>query len=542
MLKDVVLIKESDYSTLVSSGSITKNGITHTYSNDNLYIIDNPTVNEATHATNADYATAAGTAHNYDGTVSISSASNGEVDQIIVRVGEKSSSPFTVPYASNSSYADEADQASNLNGGVAGCIPYQSGTDGTVFLSGSATNGYVLKYNTQSKAPYWAADNDTKNTAGSTNDASKLYLIGAKSQTASAQTYAHSLSYAQAGKLYSNGSETVNLADAQTMSGAKTFSGTLTAASTVYFKGLGEGTSNVTDDTEILTSYAGAGGFANTTGAGQVYRRGASKLYNYIKGKTDTLYPTKGGSGASGSWNINITGSAGYATSASSATSASKTSHLYGGASGSIPFQTAAGTTAFLAAGTNGQILALESGSPKWKDASSTHNHNGGAAKTAWGQTYVNASGALQTISGNMTSVGTITATGDNTITKENTDWAKFKATNNNGSVSLGSSTNRGVYDETKTQWIVATNTAGTNMWTAHSSSVKFGIGTDSPTEKLHVIGNIKSSGSVLAGTYVEAGTYARIKGGDIYAGTASGAQCHLQYDTTDECMKFIFD
>ena len=76
---------------------------------------------------------------------------------------------------------------------------------------------------------------------------------------------------------------------------ALTVSGAFTASAAVYFTGLGSGSSNVTDDTELLTSYAGTGGFDNTTGAGQVYRRQATKLYNYIKSKTDGLYVTSVG-------------------------------------------------------------------------------------------------------------------------------------------------------------------------------------------------------------------------------------------------------
>ena len=47
-------------------------------------------------------------------------------------------------------------------------------------------------------------DNDTKNTAGATNSTSKLFLIGAPSQTASSVTYSNSLCYATDGYLYSN--------------------------------------------------------------------------------------------------------------------------------------------------------------------------------------------------------------------------------------------------------------------------------------------------------------------------------------------------
>lgn len=46
---------------------------------------------------------------------------------------------------------------------------------------------------------------DTKNTAGATNNTSKLFLIGATSQGANPQTYSNSNVYATAGRLYSNG-------------------------------------------------------------------------------------------------------------------------------------------------------------------------------------------------------------------------------------------------------------------------------------------------------------------------------------------------
>jgi hypothetical protein len=63
-----------------------------------------------------------------------------------------------------------------------------------------------------------------------------------------------------------------------------------------------------------------------------------------------------------------ITGNAATATTAGSATTATTATNLAGGAAGSLPYQTASGATGFLAAGTNGQILALASGVPSWVD------------------------------------------------------------------------------------------------------------------------------------------------------------------------------
>lgn len=51
--------------------------------------------------------------------------------------------------------------ATAVAGGTTGAIVYQSAAGVTAFLAASATNGYVLKYNTTTNAPYWAADVDT---------------------------------------------------------------------------------------------------------------------------------------------------------------------------------------------------------------------------------------------------------------------------------------------------------------------------------------------------------------------------------------------
>lgn len=63
--------------------------------------------------------------------------------------------------------------------------------------------------------------------------------------------------------------------------------------------------------------------------------------------------PKADGTGASGTWGINISGNAATATSATtagSATTATTATNLAGGAAGSIPYQTAAGATTFLSA------------------------------------------------------------------------------------------------------------------------------------------------------------------------------------------------
>ena len=64
-----------------------------------------------------------------------------------------------------------------------------------------------------------------------------------------------------------------------------------------------------------------------------------------------------------------ITGS--ISGNAGTATTAGKATNIAGGAAGSLPYQSAADTTIFLAAGSNGQVLTLAGGVPSWSAAAS---------------------------------------------------------------------------------------------------------------------------------------------------------------------------
>jgi hypothetical protein len=104
----------------------------------------------------------------------------------------------------------------------------------------------------------------------------------------------------------------------------------------------------------------------------------------------------------------NLTGTAsglsigGNAATATSATSATTATNLAGGASGSVPYQSAPSTTTFLAAGSNGQVLTLASGVPSW------------ATPTTGTVTSVSGTGTVSGISltGTVTSSGSLTLGG----------------------------------------------------------------------------------------------------------------------------------
>ena len=96
------------------------------------------------------------------------------------------------------------------------------------------------------------------------------------------------------------------------------------------------------------------------------------------------------------------TGLTGTATSLSIGGTAALATSLAGGAAGSLPYQSGANTTTFLAAGTNGQVLTLASGVPSW------------ATPTTGTVTSVSGTGTVNgiTLTGTVTSSGSITLGG----------------------------------------------------------------------------------------------------------------------------------
>lgn len=95
-----------------------------------------------------------------------------------------------------------------------------------------------------------------------------------------------------------------------------------------------------------------------------------------IAGGTTGALPYNTGAGATSFLSLGTNGyvlTAGASApqyTAQSSLSVGTATNLAGGANGSIPYQTASGTTTFLAAGTNGYVLTLAGGVPTWAAAS----------------------------------------------------------------------------------------------------------------------------------------------------------------------------
>ena len=129
-------------------------------------------------------------------------------------------------------------------------------TTATSSISADITSGkyYAVEIDKNDKAFVYVpwTDNNTKNTAGSTDSSSKLFLIGATEQSANPQTYSHDTAYVGTnGHLYSNSKQVVNLSDTQALTN-KTYNGYTLAAACAK----GVATSVASGNTSLVTSGA----------------------------------------------------------------------------------------------------------------------------------------------------------------------------------------------------------------------------------------------------------------------------------------------
>ena len=143
------------------------------------------------------------------------------------------------------------------------------------------------------------------------------------------------------------------------------------------------GTIRIGSDAIVLTQFSGASAsytagtgidissnIISNTGVTSITT--SSGLSTNTSATGDVSITNTGVTSAIGGTNISVSSFIGDVTfsvtgTVPSATNATNTINITGGAAGSLPYQSSAGTTAMLAVGTNGQILTLVSGVPTWQ-------------------------------------------------------------------------------------------------------------------------------------------------------------------------------
>jgi hypothetical protein len=122
----------------------------------------------------------------------------------------------------------------------------------------------------------------------------------------------------------------------------------------------------ISDDTSTAATRYPLFADATSGSASTIYTSSTKYQFNPSTGVLTSTSFTGAGTGLTGTaTSLSIGGNAATATSATTAT------NLAGGAAGSLPYQASAGSTTFLAAGSNGQVLTLASGVPSWAAAAS---------------------------------------------------------------------------------------------------------------------------------------------------------------------------
>ena len=185
-----------------------------------------------------------------------------------------------------------------------------------------------------------------------------------------------------------------------------------------------------------------------------------------------------------------ITGSiSGNAATATSATSATTATNLAGGTTGALPYQSGIGSTIFLSAGTDGQILTLTGGVPTWTTASGVGDVIGPASSTD------NAIARFDSTTGKIIQNSGITLSDANAlqnVNEINFDITPTSVVGGAGSLSWNSD------DNTKTLELIGNNNVGIKLGEENYYRIK-ATATITKGQVLMLTGTVGASGGLTA-------------------------------------------
>ncbi len=239
-----------------------------------------------------------------------------------------------------------------------------------------------------------------------------------------------------------------------------------TAAGTAGYLLKSNGTSAPTWLQTIPVTNGGTGASSATVAGGVIYGSSTSAMASTLAGTAGQVLISNG-TGAP-TWSNNISGNAATATSATSATSATTATNLAGGSAGTVPYQSAAGTTAQLGAGTTGQVLTSNgAAAPSWTSAATpagvVQQYAGATAPTGYllcqGQAV-----SRTTYSALFAVVNTTYGVGDGSTT--------FNLPNLQGKVPVGKRSTVGTFDALNETGGEETHTITTAEMPAHTHDV----------------------------------------------------------------------
>ena len=225
----------------------------------------------------------------------------------------------------------------NLSGGLAGSLPYQSGAGATTFL-GIGSSNYVLT--STGSAPQYVAQS-TLSVGSASTATTATNLAGGIASQIPYQTGAGTTAFVANGTtgqfLTSNGTS------------APSWSTVSTAIT-------------ITDDTSSASNYYPLFARVTTGTTNTEYTSSTKYTYNPSTGVLSATSFTGAGTGLTGTaTSLSIGGNAATATSATTAT------NIAGGVASNLVYQTGAGATGFISNGTSGQVLQSNGASaPTW--------------------------------------------------------------------------------------------------------------------------------------------------------------------------------